>query len=179
LELFSCCDLVVFTIEIDIIIIPLELCPVVHLSLITLLDSPYVVHPIFLPVVLKQARQHFLLHILQVQLRIVDKAAVLELVLCTVKDFVDWYASSFYSLNYFLPMHNLERLLDIKKELMSSNLHLPILHTELTLYLIGLVTRDQAATFVTEAAVRTFLAAFVLLALLNKVISRDKRVFSA
>jgi hypothetical protein len=120
-----------------------------------------------------------LLHILQVQLRIVDKAAVLELVLCTVKDFVDWYASSFYSLNYFLPMHNLERLLDIKKELMSSNLHLPILHTELTLYLIGLVTRDQAATFVTEAAVRTFLAAFVLLALLNKVISRDKRVFSA
>jgi hypothetical protein len=91
--------------------------------------------------------------------------------LCAVKDFIDWYAASFYSLNYFLPMHNLERLLDIKKELMSSNLHLPILHTELTLYLIGLVTRDQAAFIITEAAVRTFLATFVLEALLKKVIS--------
>jgi hypothetical protein len=34
LELFSCCDLVVFAIEFDIIFIPLELRPVVDLGLI-------------------------------------------------------------------------------------------------------------------------------------------------
>jgi hypothetical protein len=76
-------------------------------------------------------------------------------------------------------MDNLEIVLDINKELMSSNIHLLIFHTVLALFLVELVTRDQAATFVTEAAVRTFLAAFVLQALLNKVISRDERVISA
>ena len=60
------------------IIIPLELCPIVSLGLILILDSPYVIHPSVLPVILKQAQPHFLLHILQVQLRIVDEAAVLE-----------------------------------------------------------------------------------------------------
>ena len=55
LDLLCCCDLVVFAIEIDIIIIPLELGPVVRLHLIMILDSPYVIHPILLSVVLKQA----------------------------------------------------------------------------------------------------------------------------
>ena len=79
-------------------------------------------------------------HVLQVQLRIVDEAAALELVLCNVEDFVDWYAANFLSLYHVLPMDDLEIVLDIEKELISSNLHLLILHTELALYLVGLFT---------------------------------------
>jgi hypothetical protein len=62
---------------------------------------------------------------------------------------------------------------------MSSDLHLLIFHTVLALFLVGLVTRDQATTFVAVAVVRTFLATFVLQALLKKSISIDIRVFSA
>ena len=176
LELLCCCDLVVFAIEIDIIIIPLELRHVVLLSLITLLDSPYVIHPILLPVVHKQARQHFLFHILQVQLRVVDEAAGLELELCNVEDLIDRYTANFLTLYQVLPMNDLEIVLDIEKELMSSNLHLLIFHTVLALFLVGLLTGSQAATIITEAAVRTFLAAFVLQTVLKKPISNDIRI---
>ena len=118
-------------------------------------------------------------HILKVQLRIVDEAAALELELCNVENFIDKYGLDFLSLHDFLSMNDLEIVLNINKELMSSDLHLLILHTVLALFLVGLATRDQAAIFVTEAAVRTFLAAFVLQALLKKAISRDERIFSA
>ena len=74
-------------------------------------------------------------------------------------------------------MDNLEIILDINKKLMSSNLHLLILHTDLALYLVGLVARCQVAIFITEAVLRTFLTPFVLQAVLKKTISRDGRVF--
>ena len=42
------------------------------------LDSPYVKRPNLFFKILKQALPHFLFHILQVQLRVVDEAAGLE-----------------------------------------------------------------------------------------------------
>jgi hypothetical protein len=74
-------------------------------------------------------------------------------------------------------MDNLEIILDINKKLMSSNLHLLILYTDLALYLVGLVARCQVAIFITEAVVRTFMAAFVLQAVF-KNIHRYEIVFS-
>ena len=76
-------------------------------------------------------------------------------------------------------MGNLEIVLEIKEELMSSNLHLLILYTDLALYLVGLVARCQAPIIITEAVVRTFLAAFVLQAVLKKAMSSNETVFSA
>ena len=74
-------------------------------------------------------------------------------------------------------MGNLEIVLDIKEELMSSNLHLLILYTDLALYLVGLVARCQVAIFITEAVLRTFVTPFVLQAVFKKAISKDGRVF--
>ena len=62
---------------------------------------------------------------------------------------------------------------------MSSHLYLLILHTVLALFLEGLITRGQEAMLVTGAVVWTFLAAFVLQALLKKSIACDIRVISA
>ena len=76
-------------------------------------------------------------------------------------------------------MDNLEIILDINKKLMSSYLHLLILHTDLALYLVGLITGGQAAIIITEAVVRTFLAALVLQTVLKKTILRDEMVLLA
>lgn len=96
--------------------------------------------------------------------------------MCNVEDFIDSCAANFLSLYHALPMEDLEIVLDIEKELMSSKYHLLIFHTVLALFLVGLVTRDQAAFIITESVVRTFLATFVLQALLKKAISSDERV---
>jgi hypothetical protein len=89
------------------------------------------------------------------------------------------HATNFLALKNFLTMNNFEIVLDINKQLMSSNLHLPILHTELALYLIGLIARCQTAIFITKAVLRTYLAPFVLQAIFKKTILRDVRVFLA
>jgi hypothetical protein len=96
--------------------------------------------------------------------------------LCNVEDVIDRYTANFLSLYHVLPMNDLEIVLDIEKELMSSNLHLLIFHTVLALFLVGFLTGSQAATIITEAAVRTFLAAFVLQTVLKKPISNDIRI---
>ena len=99
--------------------------------------------------------------------------------MCNVNDFIDSCATDFLAAYNVLSVDDLERVLDIKKELVSSDLHLLIFNTVLTLYLVGLLTGCQVTTFITETMVRTFLAAFVLQALLKKAISSDERVFPA